>query len=352
MHHTILAVDVGHGHLKAVHHPAPGVQRRITYPSFALPTSTRALDENCITSGLKVMSVSTGNARFLVGEDVEMLTRPTDERNLDEAYSMSDSHLALIRGTLSRAGYSNLDLLVVGLPLTTLESNAKRLRERLAGEHEVPPFADHFTKELTSRVTVKRVEVLAQPLGALFSAIASDNNLKSSRVLTLDLGYNTLDAVTSQGMRPLPKRSGAVQGGVSAYIEEMQKSVEEEVRKAIPRLNGQYRVPAQLYEQALRTQPPRNISLSVGTVNLEKHIGAAAARLEKDLAKVLTIVGSPADISAFVLAGGGASLLRPILETNYPEIRQIVTIEDPQFAIARGYLLFGQALIAQPAHHA
>jgi plasmid segregation protein ParM len=348
---NVLAIDVGYGHTKAVHRPTPGVIRPISFPSFALPTAAEGLQDNCITSGAKVMSVAAGASRYLVGEEIEYLTRPTDERSREEAYSVSDPYLALVRGAMSRAGYSTIDLLIVGLPLTTLESNAERLRERLVGTHEVPPFIDIIDQQECSEVLVKRVEVLAQPLGALVSALSKEENkgLKLARVLTLDMGHNTLDGITSHGLRPLPKRSGAVQGGVAAYIDKIQESVEEEVRQRIPQLNGQYRVPTHIYEEALRNPAPRKVHLSVGPIDVEKHIGSAEARLTNDVAKVLATVGSIADISTVVLAGGGASLLAPVLRRNYPTMVNIIVAENPQFAIANGYLLFGEMLLHQEA---
>lgn len=351
---TLLAVDVGHGHTKATARYGANndIRRKFSYPSFALPSAETELADSCITSGLRILNVETGSARFLVGEDIEMLTRPSDERHLDEGYSLSDSYLALVRGAMSRASFSTLDILVVGLPLTTLESNGARLRERLAGNHRVPEFRDALTGGKCSEVVVKRVEVLAQPLGALISAIAAHQSLASARLLTFDLGYNTLDVITSLGVRPLPRRSGAIQGGVAAYIEEIQKSVVGAVRQKIPRLNGQYRVPANLFEHAMQSSDTRHVDTSVGRIAIDDHLSSANARLEKDVGKVLAIAGSPNDISAVILAGGGASLLQPILRDKYPEIRTIISLDDPQFAIANGYLLFGEAALRSSAHHA
>lgn len=337
---NLLAVDVGHGHVKIVHRAPGPVIRQLSFPSYAIPTTAQGVKHNSVSQAFQVMTTEVEGSHYLVGNGIAGYTSPSDQRNRDENYSMSAPYLALMRGAFATAGMDVIDLLVVGLPLSTLNSNEDRLAERLRGTHPVPAFEVQGT--VKNQVTVKRVEVLAQPVGALLSAIRKDPSLQSERILTFDLGFHTLDVLTSFGINPLPSRAGAVQGGVAGFIDEIQKSVEEEVRERNPRINGQYRVPPDLYESALQSPAPRTIKLSVGKINIEPHFQRALKRLELDVAKAISMIGSVADISTFILAGGGAELLRPILEKNHPAITTINSLEDPQFAIARGYLAYGE----------
>lgn len=341
MSHTILGLDVGHGHVKGRKSVAQGVTTKIFYPSYAVPTVANGVGDNCITHGHRVMIAQGDASRFYVGEDVYLFTNSKDERALDEGFALSDGHLALIRGALSRAQCPVIDMLVVGLPMTTLASVGPRLKAKLQGAHPVPAYKSPVTGEDHDEVMVRRVEVLAQPLGAVIAAVREKKDLAKTRIATLDLGFNTFDALASNGVTPLPRRSGAVQGGLAAYIEEIQKSVEQVVRAEVPTLKGQYRAPAHTYEEALLARQDE-ILLSVGPIKLSDHLTSATARLEKDVERVFSIIGSPADMGAVVLAGGGAHLIKPILEKNYPEIRNIVIPENPQFAIADGYLLYGR----------
>jgi hypothetical protein len=121
------------------------------------------------------------------------------------------------------------------------------------------------------------------PLARWLQRVSADKKLETGRLLTLDMGFNTLDGITSIGLNPLPNRSGAVQGGVSAFIEAIQQSVEESVRKRVPSLSGQYRVPAHLYEQALQKDWGAQVRLSVGPISIKDHVASANARLEQDL---------------------------------------------------------------------
>jgi chaperonin cofactor prefoldin len=177
-------------------------------------------------------------------------------------------------------------------------------------------------------------------LGAVIAAVKEKKELLKTRIATLDWGFNTFDALASIGVTPLPRRSGAVQGGMAAYIEEIQKAVEQTVREQVPALKGQYRAQTHAYEDALLAGEDE-IQLSVGKIKLSDHLASATARLEKDVERIFSIIGSPADMGAVVLAGGGAHLLTPVLAKNYPELKNIVIPKDPQFAIVDGYLLYG-----------
>ena len=346
MNHTVFGLDVGHGHVKGIFSPRTNVAREIFFPSYAVPTAADNIAESCITQGRKIMIAPTDSSPFYVGEDIEMFIDNKDERALDEGYALSDCHLALVRGALSRTLRPVIDMLVVGLPMNTISSVAARLREKLRGTHPVPSFVDASTGTTINKVEVKNVEVLAQPLGAVISAVQHNPKLAKARIATLDWGYNTFDALASTGVTPLPRRSGAVQGGMAAYIEEIQKSVEKTAREKVPSLKGQYRTPVYLYEEALRSENDE-ITLSIGEIKISEHLASANARAERDVEKIFSVIGSPADMGAVVLAGGGAPLITPILKRNYPEILNIVIPKRPQFSIAEGYLLFGQTLMAQ-----
>lgn len=343
---NILAVDIGHGHVKIVHRPTSSVLRQEAFPSFAVPSPSNVVKKNSVTSGLNVMTVEVDGTYFRVGKD-SAYTGTSIQRNRDENYSTTPAYHALMKGAFSIAAIEDIDLLVVGLPLSTLESNEQRLIDKLTGTHEVAPFTVPGSKEPRTKVTVRRVEVLAQPISALFSAVRKDPSLLQRRILTWDLGYHTLDLIMSHGLKPFIDRSGAVPGGVAKYIDEIQKSVEVEVRACNSQISGQYRAPAEIYEDALRSPSPRQVALNVGDINIEPHLQGANASLELDISKGIAAVGNLTDISAFIIAGGGASILHPILKKNYPEIFRMAVLDDSQFAVARGYFFFGEALAYQ-----
>lgn len=350
----VLAVDVGHGHTKSASRPVPDVLRRDIFPSFALPSPSGSEGARQLSSshGGNVLTVEADDSLFLVGKGVEDHVKPTDARNLQASYSLSAPYLALTRGALHYAGYETVDILVVGLPLTTFHSNTERLRARLQGIHPVPAFKTNDGRTETTEVDVKRVVVLPQPIGALTSALMAYPHLSKARILTLDIGYFTMDALTSVGIRPLTGRSGAVPGGVSSYLEAVQKSLGEAISKVDPSASGTNAVPTWLVEDAIRTNADR-ISLYCGDFPLHEHIASAQERMTQDLLQAINIIGgSITDLNAFVLAGGGAPLLAPILKKQFPGIRSITVAEDPQFSIARGYLSYGERLARQEMNNA
>ncbi len=344
-----LVIDVGHGHVKALNRyndPLTGqFVRKVIFPSLAQPISGANDASASMAAGLNVVKVNVGNRWFRVGKDIDLAVDASVERNRDDNFTRTPDYLALVHGALHYCGVQEIDMLVVGLPLTTLASNREDLIARLKGAHEVPAFnlADAAAGK-TVRVVIHEVVVLAQALGALFAACEQEQQLSSpsERVLILDYGWHTLDVLASKGGRPFPHRLGALPGGVASYIDNLQRSVADTIRKNHPGLSGNFRVPSGIYEDALKTTSPC-VTLGPGTFQLGLHDSVAVERLRNDLQSAVPLIQTSADITSIVLAGGGARLLRDPVRSVFPGINRVVVLDDPQFAIARGYLAFGES---------
>lgn len=346
-HMNVLAIDVGHGHTKVMHKLGTGAPSKAVFPSFALPTIGGASASTIMSAGLRVITVEAGGKLFRVGKDIEMALPASAERNRDENYSQTDAYLALVRGALHYTRCETIDVLVVGLPLTTLSTNSDLLRQRLETVHKVPAFnATDAAAGKTVAVNVKRVIVMAQPMGALLAACDQDTSLTTARVLTLDYGFYTLGVLASHGIRVFPERLGAIPGGVASYIDSLQKSVGERIRRDRPDLSGEFRVPSSIYEAALRQEGAQVVTLGPGRFDLAQHMAGAIGRLGMDLQRAIAMVGSANDITALVLAGGGAWLLGAAAPAYFPQVSTVLTLDDPQFAIARGFLLYGERIAA------
>jgi hypothetical protein len=53
----VLAIEVGHGHIKAQYCTSRGDTTRLIFHSYALPTAAAVVANNSITSGRRLMNV-------------------------------------------------------------------------------------------------------------------------------------------------------------------------------------------------------------------------------------------------------------------------------------------------------
>ncbi|MFN7695735.1 MAG: hypothetical protein ACK5O3_16990 [Burkholderiales bacterium] len=344
----VLAIDVGHGHLKMIRRVSEGAYTTHSFPAFAVPVAAGNSASAVMQASLKLTEVDVDGQRFRAGPDIELAIPPGANRNRDDNYSKSPAYLALLKTALHKAGMREIDLLVVGLPMTTLASNREHLRSVLEGTHEVPAFeGERGSSTETVTVRVRKVVVLAQALGALFAAAAQVPDIESERVLTLDLGWHTLDVLVSQGLRVFAERVGAIPGGVAGYIDQLQKSVAAEIQQQRPDLSGHIVVPASIYEQAMQKPAgKRFVSLGPGRFDIDQHRAMAQQNLAQTLEAAAPIIHSANDISCIVLAGGGAELLVDVVKKQFPAIARVITLSNPQFAVALGFLLFGERRLA------
>ena len=140
-----------------------------------------------------------------------------------------DEYLALLRGSIfymmkkSGVALKHIDMLVVGLPVSNWRPMQAELSRIAKGPHQVPvPVALRSNFGERVEVTIGRVLVLPQPMGALHNAtLGREGNPlqdETSVHMVIDPGYNTFDWFLSVGIRPDLQRSGSLQGGVSQLL--------------------------------------------------------------------------------------------------------------------------------------
>lgn len=341
---NLLSVDVGHGHTKFVVKTSKG-RRQDSFPSYAIPYRAAAA-ASAVAPGLRVVSVPVDGYGYRVGPDIELALPAHAERNRDDNYSRSPKYMALLRGAMHYAKCNVVDVLAVGLPLSTLGTSRETLQQALEGTHEVPGFDGIGTVQ----VTVKKVVVMAQPLGALFSAVQNHPSLAEERILVLDLGFHTLDVMAVDSMRVMSERMGAVPGGVAAYIDTLERSIAAHLRRVDPDNPEPFRVSSLIFEKALQRKERRLLKVGQGTFDLDEFRGEADRQLSDALEQARVIAGNSGGYTSLILAGGGAPLMRPLVSRHFPSIKEVVVLDDPQFSIATGYLVAAEHWVASSNH--
>lgn len=340
---VVAAIDVGYGYTKFAT-SVEGAVNEDSFPSFApMATGASALGGAAALSRLRVMPVEVKGKTYLVGHDSILATDGRMERLRDAAYCMSDGYHALTLAALAYMRKPVIDVLVLGLPLTTLATYRGHLEKTYSGRHELPETHTLGIDSGTRTVEVGRVLVVPQPAGALMQAVKESQELRTTTNLVVDLGYFTMDFLCTNGMSPLPARSGAVEGGMSGFLDELHAGATKDYEKMCPGLlPGEFRMPHHRYEQALQTD--RVLRTSAGNVDLTTAIKSASAKFDQYLDMVAARVGNTDDILNVVLAGGGAELLAPRFKVRFPRMRKLHTPKRPQFAIVQGYIAAGASL--------
>lgn len=335
---TVAAIDLGHGHVKAATRINRDARIETSFPSFVGTSSALSQGASSLQE-LDVVPVTVKGRQFIVGKDSERVRQPGSDRNRDPGYCATDEYKALMLGALWTLQRHEIDVLVVGLPLTTLAKHRQKLEQIFTGEHEVPAFDAPFGGR-TVKIKVKRVMVLGQPFGAFMNSLVRHEHLASEKVLLLDLGYNTLDQLVVSNGQPVPTLTDAYNGGVAGFFDEIAAALEQEAAETYPDITERLKVAHHVIETAVLNNAA--VRTSLGRFDVAKLMEKAQPKLDQYMQTVAAKLGEErSSITAAVLAGGGAPLMEAAFRRQFPIIREIHVDKDPQFSIVRGYLSFG-----------
>lgn len=340
---VIVGLDIGYGHTKWVTNNNGDVKRGI-FPSIAPITSRERTVEGAGMSNLRTVTVRVGENNFIVGRDAYMEVDANCERPRLTDYSATESYHALMLGALSLCGEREIDHLVLGLPLTTLNTYHAAVQQRYMGEHSIG--ASYAKRKV--EVNVKNVIVSSQPAGAMLQAVSMNSELRKTTNLVIDMGYFTMDFLMCEGLRPFYARSAAVQGGMSAYYDHLASLVSDKL--ADEGMKTYSAVDHFRLEEALSNADERNptYDLKIGNkvVDISECVLRARTKLSEYVTRMMTTLGegSLGRIQTVVLAGGGANMILPVVRERLGDMHEYVTLTNSQFSIANGYAHLGVAV--------
>jgi len=226
-------------------------------------------------------------------------------------------------------GATEIGLLNVGLSMSTIDSMAEALQQRLVGTHVLS------NPRATSKrvVNVHSVRVLPQPLGAFFDYMARTNQfeqMRNRRCLIIDPGYLTVDWLLCDGLKVMPARSGAYDGGVSTLVNDIAVVMSAELGRAVAPL---------AIDAALRNNKPIK---AFGTETpLEKFTVRIRTKTMEAASAIQAKVGNDSDVDLILVGGGGAHLYLDAIRQKFP-LTTVDLIRDPIFANVRGFQISGE----------
>jgi plasmid segregation protein ParM len=332
---SALAVDVGYGNTKSALRVGPNITTAM-FPSLAPMWVSNGVSDfgQGMLSTRHVKPITIDSARYEVGPDVSLTSAYGNTgRTLSEDFVTTPSYAALLGGALTNAGVTEVERLVLGLPVHTTQKYSQYLRERFTG---VLNFGH-------GPVHIEGVTVVPQPVGALvaFSAFGSVPFSMDDTHLIVDVGYFTTDWVVAQGFAMDDRRSGGRPGGASHIYREIAASIGQAENQPVDEIER--------IDKCLRSGRP--FFFHNRDIDLTPYLLRARPFIESTVKEMQSRVGRTSDVRSIVLAGGGAALYEPVVRANFPE-KRIDVMDAPCFANVRGFLLVGEANLARERRRA
>ncbi len=343
MSKIIIGIDVGYGNTKVVFgrsSAAPSGWNELVFKSIAIPV---VVDENDSFGGGSIdrVTVILNGEHFHAGPAA---TFGNKDRSLDPDNIESKQHEVLIRAAISLVmremgiTFKQIDLLVLGLPVSSFFNKRDKLKQIGAQTRSVPvpPRLKGVAGSSYIDVGVSAVLVVPQPHGGLRFAsecLDAQNSLfgDGEVSMVIDPGYLTMDWYLSNGANPEFRLSGSYAGGVSHLLLQLGKKIGFD--------HGIGNLPADLIERGLKEG---HITLPEKKIDMVKY-REAMFRIAKNEVGVLMsrIDWKDSGARRVVLVGGGLSYFEASLRNALPTM-EIVVAESPLLSNARGYFLTGQ----------
>ncbi|MCP3718495.1 PRTRC system protein D [Paraburkholderia sp. CNPSo 3281] len=328
---AVFAIDVGYGNTKYAHRAASGTVATGMFPSLAPLAATHSLSGfgEGVLASRKVVTIKIDGINYEVGPDVSLSAAyGKTGRALADDYVMTDNYAALLFGAIHFAGITQIDRLVLGLPVHNMKKYSAALKDRFVGAHDFGP----------GRVVVERVVVIPQPLGSLVFAASTrgDSFNRDDAHLVIDVGYFTTDWVYANGFAMDDTRSGGMLGGASQIYQRIARLISVDEDDNVTEI--------ELIDKALREYKP--FLLYGKDVDLSPYLEKASPIVTDVVKEMQNSVGHLRNVRSIILSGGGAGLYASVIRHAFPRI-VIEVIDSPCTANARGFLLVGERLASE-----
>ena len=328
---SVFAVDVGYGNTKYAHRAASGTIVTGMFPSLAPLAASRALSGfgDSVLRTRKVTTIVLDQIEYEVGPDVSLTAAYGNTgRALSNDFVLSDNYAALLAGAIYFSGVTQIERLVLGLPVHNMQKYAATLRDRFTGTFDFG----------SGRVNIERVVVIPQPLGSLVAASTNRQGEfgRDSAHLVVDVGYFTTDWVYANGFTMDDKRSDGIPGGAS--------HIYQRIASLISRDQGEPVEDIELIDKALRERKP--FFFYGNNIDLEPYLEQSQPLVAGVVKEMQNNVGQLTNARSIILSGGGGTLYAPAIRKAFPRVT-LEVIDRPCMANANGFLIVGEAGITR-----
>lgn len=335
---TVRAVDVGYGHIKFTDGRDPDSQ---AIRAHTIPSQSPLFAGQFLNPGASIMTnrdtfvVPVGDRVFEVGRDIHLaLSSNQVTEVMEEGFCLSDVYAARLFGAINYMYPSlpgkTIDVLVLGLPLTTYNKYCEELEKRFTNEFVI--------NDKGAKVAIRRCCVYPQPFGSYMSYLQS-GDFKGTRkpmALAIDPGYNTVDWFVCQGMSPSRAYNDGIERGMGGV---MRAIAEDMIKKhgfdcSAPQI-------VRRIDTSLVTGEP--FTLYGRVFDLAPHWQAGNAIIEEAAHEVKNKVVSGGDIDVIIMTGGGAKFYEQAIRDRFPQ-HKVVTLSNPALGNVRGFQMIGELM--------
>ena len=349
---VVRAIDVGFGLVKLSLPTADGIGF-INFPAMAIPADASAV-RTLGTRRRDTFDVPVGGANYEVGRDVGLAQAGGSfGRDVTDEFYRGTIYEALTKGALrymAEAGDTNIDLLVLGLPVNQYNDAKRR-------DHLQSTYAGDLDVGDGKKVKVGKVIVQAQPMGGYaalddhleelnrviastggaLKPLGSGEELDDLAVLMVDPGEHTLDWLLIQQGTINPRASGAASdAGRHRVVRAVQEGLAADVGRPLgpavmPRIN-----------EALRQKQP--VKLSGVAHDLTRYEPVIMSVIEDSINRMVDGLRDAHEIiDLIVLVGGHPDRYRDVLAKRFPAI-PVFVMPEPMSANVRGFQMIGEAV--------
>lgn len=344
-----VSVDLGYGFVKAI---SKKTNKKVVFPS--LVGRGHDLSISGMFDGLKKdisnIHVVYGGEEFFVGELAEResrtVSRVFEQERFDHIFTKVLLNVAIQMVTDGKGGTVNVS---TGLPLDFYEPQKKKFRESLLGVQPHVEWKSGVRAGETLKLNINEVFVFPQGIGAVFSALYTNDGRyayphlmrKGNLIALIDIGFRTTDFTVveireDRSFVPNIKLSGTLDSGVV--------NLHRHIRQFYKTKTGG----ADLNEFHMsRIFSNHQLTYKGQKIDFTETILQGKSAVANNIADQLKAIwAEEADLfDAIFLAGGGGKLFINEFQSHFND--RVEIIEDSQFANAIGYLRLGNRLLAK-----
>ena len=331
---NVRSIDIGYGHVKFIESVSEGIAQASSFPSQAVIAHDNDIKGSFIQKR-DTFVIPIKGTHFEVGRNIHLsLTHKTETEALDKNFAISDTYRARMYGAfnymLPYLANRKIDILVLGLPLTTFAHHEKNLARLSLGKHTINLKGD--------TIEVERCYVVPQPLGSYAAFLSSNPEYRQTKrmpiALVIDPGYNTVDSMICEGNKISPANSYANELGMNVYL----RRVADAIMKENNSLSNPSHV-VRLLDRAYSEKVP--FKLYGEEIDLAPYEEKGISAIEEAVQAIVNKFGSGEEIDVIVLSGGGANIFEPVVRSKFPR-HKIVLMQNHHLANVKGFQKIGE----------
>jgi len=326
---SAFGVDIGYGHTKVALRTGSEISTA-SFPSLAplVPHLELSRTRERVADGLNVVLIEVQGSHYAVGPEVESLPACSSlTRTLLDSFCLTPMYTALLGGALYRAGVTEIECVVLGLPARFSWEYVRYLRDAFTGALDFGQGVIH----------VRSVDVVPPLLGSLgtFSNSGDGRFDPEHGHLLIDVGYSETSWLLYCDHKMVHQCSGHVRGGAWQVYRTIGSLIANRERYPVDNMESIGRC---LSDKRPLVHYGKGIDLAP-LVESSQAVVNAALKIIRDRTP------SPSRLKSIVLTGGGASLYETAIRAAFPRVC-IDVMDAPSHANAKGFLLLGEAQLA------